>query len=82
MLLSQSGSVENWFDLRLILGHEKSICSSIEDVSGLRVLCESVGVVNVVGGVVVGLDLGHLYWFLLTCKLKLNCVLTVLNCLS
>jgi hypothetical protein len=65
-LLSQRGTVEKWFDLRLILGHVKSICSSIKDLSGLRVLNESVCVVNVVGCVVVGLDLGHLYWLLLT----------------
>ena len=60
-LLSQRGSVENLFDLRLILGHVKSICSSSENFGGLRVLCEGVHVVDVVAGVVESLDLGHFY---------------------
>lgn len=72
--MSQSGTVEKWFDLRLILGH-LTIISSFKDVSGLRVLYESVGVVNVVVGCVVEeLDLAHCYWLLLTGKLKLNCI--------
>ena len=79
--MSQSGTVEKWFDLRLILGH-LGIVSSIKDVSGLRVLYEVVGVVDVVVSAVVELNLAHCYWLLLTGKLKLNCIETGLNCLS